>query len=59
MTEHYTKKRAGERVKPVDGKILPDEYLSGSCSPGGSDWLRNRRASDLAPPARFVHNLGV
>jgi integrase len=25
MTEHYTKKRAGERVKPVDRKILPDE----------------------------------
>jgi integrase len=25
MTEHYTKKRAGERVRPVDRKILPDE----------------------------------
>lgn len=25
MTEHYTKKRAGERVKPVDRKILPEE----------------------------------
>ena len=23
MTEHYTKKRAGERVRPVDRKILP------------------------------------
>ena len=25
MTEHYTKKRAGKRVKPVDRKILPDD----------------------------------
>jgi integrase len=25
MTEHYTKKRAGERVKPLDRKILPEE----------------------------------
>jgi integrase len=25
MTEHYSKRRAGERVKPVDRKILPDE----------------------------------
>jgi len=25
MTEHYTKKRAGERVKPVDRRIVPEE----------------------------------